>query len=77
MKHIWPEVSAFVLFVFIYIAMILLAGCSCAGGIRNMSDDWCDQQQPSQSWDQANLKKNDHGCPTAIYVAPNGNLEQC
>jgi len=30
-----------------------------------------------QSWDQENLKKNDHGCPTAIYIAPGGNLQQC
>lgn len=33
--------------------------------------------QPSQSWDQENLKRNDHGCPTAVYVAPNGDLHQC
>ena len=32
---------------------------------------------PEQSWDQANLKRNDKGCPTAIYVAPNGELQQC
>jgi hypothetical protein len=31
----------------------------------------------SQSWDQGNLKRNDHGCPTAIYVAPHGTLELC
>jgi hypothetical protein len=30
-----------------------------------------------QSWDQENLKRNDHGCPTAIYVAPSGELKQC
>jgi hypothetical protein len=30
-----------------------------------------------QSWDQENLKRNDRGCPTAIYTAPNGNLELC
>lgn len=35
------------------------------------------QHHPAQSWDQENLKKNDAGCPTAIYVAPNGELEQC
>ncbi len=32
---------------------------------------------PSQSWDQENLKRNDHGCPTAIFVAPDGHLTQC
>src|SRR6185312_10338083 len=31
----------------------------------------------SQSWDQANLKRRDSGCPTAIFVAPGGNLIQC
>jgi len=34
-------------------------------------------RDPSASWDQENLKKNDQGCPTAVYVAPNGNLTQC
>lgn len=32
---------------------------------------------PAQSWDQANLKQNDSGCPTAVFVAPDGNLIQC
>lgn len=35
------------------------------------------EENPAQSWDQANLKRNDAGCPTAIYVAPGGTLEQC
>jgi hypothetical protein len=30
-----------------------------------------------ESYDQERLKANDHGCPTAIYVAPNGVLTQC
>jgi hypothetical protein len=33
--------------------------------------------QKSMSWDQENLKRHDVGCPTAIFVAPGGNLEQC
>lgn len=38
----------------------------------------CARPSPkSMSWDQENLKRNDHGCPTAIYVAPGGNLEMC
>lgn len=32
---------------------------------------------PTQSWDQENLKRHDVGCPTAVFVAPHGNLEQC
>jgi len=43
--------------------------------------DCVNQQQPAhdatQSWDQENLKRNDKGCPTAIFVAPNGELVQC
>jgi len=31
----------------------------------------------SESWDQENLKKDDQGCPTAIFTAPNGVLRQC
>jgi hypothetical protein len=30
-----------------------------------------------QSWDQETLKAHDSGCPSAIYVAPDGVLEQC
>jgi hypothetical protein len=31
----------------------------------------------SFSWDQQSLKRSDAGCPTAIFVAPNGDLEEC
>jgi len=30
-----------------------------------------------ESYDQANLKRNDAGCPTAVWIAPAGELEQC
>lgn len=33
--------------------------------------------QAAQSWDQANLKRHDIGCPTAIFIAPEGNLKEC
>jgi hypothetical protein len=69
-------------------AALLLAACSCDGGLRNMSDQWCEKSTPgsaqapleplpSQSWDQANLKRHDVGCPSAVFIAPGGNLEQC
>lgn len=38
--------------------------------------EW-DMPVAAQSWDQENLKRNDHGCPTAIFIAPEGNLVQC
>jgi hypothetical protein len=31
----------------------------------------------SFSWDQQTLKANDSGCPTAVFIAPGGVLEQC
>jgi hypothetical protein len=31
----------------------------------------------SQSWDQQNLKNHDVGCPTAVYIAPKGELIEC
>lgn len=71
-------------------ALIISFGCA-SSGLYAMSDKWC-MAHPnapashcakvwfplkSQSWDQENLKKNDSGCPTAIYDAPNGNLRLC
>lgn len=61
---------------------VLLSGCA-SSGFYNMSDSWCAEHQasenrcPGQSWDQESLKRNDHGCPTAIYIAPGGELQQC
>jgi hypothetical protein len=31
----------------------------------------------AQSFDQENLKLRDSGCPSAVFVAPNGELQQC
>lgn len=36
-----------------------------------------DRPVPAQSWDQENLKRNDRGCPSSIYIAPAGVLEEC
>jgi hypothetical protein len=49
----------------------------CAGREPEQSPAQLPAQLPSQSWDQANLQQNDFGCPTAVYIAPNGVLEQC
>lgn len=50
-------------------ALLALMGLSgCVNGVS---------PTPEQSWDQANLKRFDSGCPTAIYVSPNGVLELC
>jgi len=76
MRRSW-DIGSWLVIVAVYAVLILMAtACSCNGGIRNMSDSWCDAKE-AQSWDQANLKRHDIGCPTAIFVAPGGNLEQC
>lgn len=34
-------------------------------------------RDPTLSWDQSNLKLTDHGCPSAVFVAPKGELVEC
>jgi hypothetical protein len=34
-------------------------------------------RDPAASWDQSNLKLTDHGCPSAVFVAPQGELVEC
>lgn len=65
------------------LAFLLLAGCNCSGGFLNKPNE-LGAPVPAElshtlDWNQENLKRNDHGCPTAIYIAPppNGILEQC
>lgn len=53
------------------VAVMALSGCSYLPPFLSRVDD------PAQSWDQENLKRNDHGCPTSVYIAPGGELEQC
>jgi hypothetical protein len=44
------------------------------GGARALTGK---RHRHEQSWDQENLKRTDSGCPTAIYIAPHGELQQC
>jgi hypothetical protein len=53
-----------------YVLVTALYGCATAPAALP-------HRAPALSWDQANLKRDDHGCPTAIYVAPAGELTQC
>lgn len=53
-----------VLFVLIIGLLCSISGCA-------------SKRYPAQSWDQDNLKRYDRGCPTAIFVAPHGDLVQC
>jgi hypothetical protein len=36
-----------------------------------------DEMRHGVRWDQEFLKRTDVGCPTAIFIAPNGVLQQC
>jgi hypothetical protein len=58
---------------------ILCVSCSYLPQFLSKVDDdkYLGNETADQSWDQANLKRNDRGCPTAIFVAPGGDLEQC
>lgn len=43
--------------------------CSCSAPLA--------QHEKWESYDQENLKRYDIGCPTAVFIAPNGELRQC
>jgi hypothetical protein len=79
--------------ILILIALtVITTGCA-SWGFYQMSDEWCDEHpqasaarcagrtdappNPAQSWDQEHLKRGDAGCPTAVYIAPEGNLVEC
>jgi len=62
---LFARLGGFLLIAAIWYA-VLSAGSGCAS-----------HSTKEQSWDQENLKRNDHGCPTAIYIAPGGVLTQC
>lgn len=53
--------------------LLLIAGASSCAYLP----PFLSHVDPNESWDQEHLKANDRGCPTAIYVAPGGDLEQC
>ena len=59
------------------LSVIVLAVALTEGGIHKHPYNRHEGEIKLQSWDQENLKKNDHGCPTAIFVAPGGELKQC
>jgi hypothetical protein len=56
----------------IYGLLVTVNGCTQVEQAHNLP-----HRDPAQSWDQGHLKQNDHGCPTAIFIAPDGELRQC
>lgn len=59
------------------IAGLLLIACILAVYYRPHPVSPPRHARHAQSWDQENLKRTDSGCPTAIFIAPGGVLEQC
>ena len=59
------------------ITAALLAGTVFAMAVKDGAHRAAQINAAAQSWDQENLKRHDSGCPTAIFIAPNGVLEQC
>jgi len=81
------KVTWFLVGVLAIAVLVYTTGCA-SSGLYDMSDQWCDahpeasparcKRDHTQSWDQETLKRHDTGsCPTAIYTAPGGTLEQC
>jgi hypothetical protein len=80
----------FALFLLVVLLLITgLPGCA-SNGLLAMSDEWCavhPEASPTRCvrdhtflWDQGHLHSTAAGsglCPTAIYVAPDGNLALC
>jgi hypothetical protein len=73
----------------LFVGMCVLLGLShgCAStGLYQMSDSWCEEHPEARPakcardhtfpMDQGHLH-NDELCPSSIYRAPGGNLEQC
>lgn len=56
----------------IFLAAVLAATLAACATVQPLP-----HRNPAASWDQGNLKLNDHGCPTAIFVAPKGELVEC
>jgi len=64
---------------FLAVTALLVAGFvlgtvlfGCASAQPNLP-----HRNPAESFDQSNLKRSDSGCPSAVFVAPNGELQQC
>lgn len=81
----WTAVSIVVGSVLFVLYVLFVEGCSALPPFNSKVDDcetrpsgWCKHYNTAdQSWDQENLKRNDTGCPSAVYDAPNGNLRLC
>jgi hypothetical protein len=59
------------------LSIFYIAGCA-ETGLKHDSPDWYRQhRQDWESWDQEHLKANDHGCPSAVFIAPGGDLIEC
>ena len=62
----------------VFVLMLLGVGFLLGLALQGCKGNGLLQHRPeSQSWDQQRLKANDHGCPTAIFIAPQGELIQC
>ena len=68
MKRDYGGLAGLMLVAFLFIGFVLMLASKLVP----------EQHTPNaQSWDQENLKQTDHGCPSAIFIAPRGELTQC
>lgn len=59
------------------IAVLIVLVFACLASLLNGCTPAAPKHLNEMSWDQENLKRHDTGCPTAVFVAPGGDLVQC
>ena len=81
MKDIWIEIKVAAGILAIFLATVALciavSGCSTESGDVRYNLELAQHVDPRFNWSQEALKRHDYGCPGAIFVAPDGVLEQC
>jgi hypothetical protein len=89
MKQIWDEFVLTITISFVSTIIILaiagalllialaVGGCSTDRGDVRYSLELAQHVDPRFNWSQEALKRQDYGCPSAIYIAPDGVLTQC
>ncbi len=81
-----PNFKLFILLLTSVVLVIYLTACAAHHEVNDCPKGWHRYQgeqgvtcsSAAASWDQENLKRNDRGCPSSVFVAPNGaDLVQC
>ena len=81
MKDIWLVIKVAVgilaVFALACLTAYALVGCSTETESMRYKLELATHDDPRFNWSQEALKRGDYGCPSAIYIAPDGVLTQC